>query len=105
MDYKLVEFGYSLPNNLLIKDGWQKYLIRKSMHELPKSIAYRPDKKGFITPQEVWINKYKDLFENYLSYNFEVLGVRKPSANDFYNYALGAWFKVNSFSKANNSLN
>ena len=40
MDYKLVEFGYSLPNNLLIKDGWQKYLIRKSMHELPKSIAY-----------------------------------------------------------------
>ena len=105
MDYKLVEFGYSLPNNLLIKDGWQKYLIRKSMHELPKSIAYRTDKKGFITPQEVWINKYKDLFENYLSYNFEVLGVRKPSANDFYNYALGAWFKVNSFSKANNSLN
>ena len=49
--------------------------------------------------------KDKDLFENYLSYNFEVLGVRKPSANDFYNYALGAWFKVNSFSKANNSLN
>ena len=105
MDYQLVEFGYSLPNNLLIKDGWQKYLIRKSMHELPKSIAYRPDKKGFITPQEVWINKYKDLFENYLSYNFEVLGVRKPSANDFYNYSLGAWFKVNSFSKANNSPN
>ena len=105
MDYKLVEFGYSLPNNLLIKDGWQKYLIRKSMHELPKSIAYRTDKKGFITPQEVWINKYKDLFENYLSYNFEVLGVRKPSANDFYNYALGAWFKVNSFSKSNNSPN
>jgi asparagine synthase (glutamine-hydrolysing) len=105
MDYKLVEFGYSLPNNLLIKDGWQKYLIRKSMHELPKSIAYRTDKKGFITPQEVWINKYKDLFENYLTYNFEVLGNLKPSANDFYNYSLGAWFKVNSFSKANNSLN
>lgn len=105
MDYKLVEFGYSLPNNLLIKDGWQKYLIRKSMHELPKSIAYRADKKGFITPQEVWIDKYKDLFENYLSYNFEVLGVRKPSANDFYNYSLGAWFKVNSFSKSNNSPN
>ena len=105
MDYQLVEFGYSLPNNLLIKDGWQKYLIRKSMHELPKSIAYRPDKKGFITPQEVWINKYKDLFENYLTHNFEVLGDSKPSANDFYNYALGAWFKVNSYSKANNSPN
>jgi len=97
MDYRLVEFGYSLPNNLLIKDGWQKYLIRRSMHEMPTAIRYRKDKKGFITPQEAWLNKYKPEFENYLKYNKQNLGVEKPSNNIFSNYTLGAWFKVNNF--------
>ena len=97
MDYRLVEFGYSLPNNLVIKEGWQKYLIRKSMHELPTEIRYRKDKKGFVTPQEAWLNKYKPEFENYLKYNKHYLGVEVPSNNIFTNYTLGAWFKVNNF--------
>ena len=96
MDYRLVEFGYSLPNSLLIKDGWQKYIIRKSMYEMPDSIRYRKDKKGFITPQDVWLEKHRSGFEEYLSYNEKVLGVREPSVHKFYNYALGTWFKVNN---------
>lgn len=97
MDYRLVEFGYSLPNNLLIKDGWQKYLIRKSMHEMPIAIRYRKDKKGFVTPQEAWLKKYKSEFESYLKYNKHYLGVEEPSNNKFSNYILGAWFKFNNF--------
>lgn len=96
MDYRLVEFGYSLPNSLLIKDGWQKYIIRKSMYEMPDSIRYRKDKKGFITPQDIWLEKNKSGFDAYLSYNEKVLGIREPSADKFYNYALGTWFKVNN---------
>jgi asparagine synthetase B (glutamine-hydrolysing) len=95
MDYRLVEFGYSLPNDLLIKEGWQKYIIRKSMSEMPDSIRYRKDKKGFVTPQDVWVKKYKTEFDHYLTYNEKVLGVKEPSQNPFYNYALGTWFKVN----------
>ena len=95
MDYRLVEFGYSLPNDLLIKEGWQKYIIRKSMHEMPESIRYRKDKKGFVTPEDVWLKKYKREFDQYLIYNEKVLGVKEPSSNPFYNYALGTWFKVN----------
>ena len=95
MDYRLVEFGYSLPNNLLIKEGWQKYIIRKSMNEMPESIRYRKDKKGFVTPQDVWLKKHKNEFDSYLDFNKKVLGVKEPSSNPFYNYALGTWFKVN----------
>ena len=97
MDYRLVEFGYSLPNDLLIKEGWQKYIIRKSMHEMPESIRYRKDKKGFVTPEDVWLKKHKSEFDQYLYYNEKVLGVKEPSSNPFYNYALGTWFKVNHF--------
>ena len=95
MDHRLVEFGYSLPNDLLIKEGWQKYIIRKSMHEMPESIRYRKDKKGFVTPEDVWLKKHRREFDQYLIYNEKVLGVKEPSSKQFYNYALGSWFKVN----------
>jgi asparagine synthetase B (glutamine-hydrolysing) len=97
MDYRLVEFGYSLPNNLLIKNGWQKYLIRKAMHEMPEAVRYRKDKKGFVTPQNIWLARFKNEFEDYLKYNKKVLGTEKPSDQPFLNYALGTWFKVNNF--------
>jgi len=97
MDYRLVEFGYSLPNNLLIKNGWQKYIIREAMHEMPESIRLRKDKKGFITPQDAWLEKYKDQFEEYLNYNDRVLGSKRPSKTPFFNYAIGTWLKVNGF--------
>lgn len=96
LDYRLVELGYSLPNNLLIKDGWQKYLIRKAMSEMPESIRFRKDKKGYLTPETIWLNKYKDQFEGYLKYNENIYGRKFPSKNLFNNYALGAWLKVNN---------
>jgi asparagine synthase (glutamine-hydrolysing) len=95
MDYRIVEFGYSLPNNLIIKNGWQKYIIRKSMTEMPDSIRYRKDKKGFVTPQDIWLKLHKNGFEKYLNYNLKVFGIKEPSNNPFYNYALGCWLKVN----------
>jgi asparagine synthase (glutamine-hydrolysing) len=96
MDYRLVELGYSLPNNLLIKNGWQKYIIRESMTEMPEAIRYRKDKKGFTTPHDVWLKKYKDNFEEYLSYNEKCFGKKSPSSNPYKNYVLGTWLKVNS---------
>jgi asparagine synthase (glutamine-hydrolysing) len=96
MDYKLVEFGYSLPNDLLIKEGWQKYIIRKSMPEMPEAIRFRKDKKGFTTPHDVWLSKYKDNFEEYLSYNENFFGRKNPSSDPYKNYVLGTWLKVNN---------
>lgn len=97
MDYRLVEFGYTLPNNLLIKDGWQKYVIRKAMHEMPESIRYRKDKKGFLTPETIWLEKYKNEFEEYLNYNEKTFGKKYLASNMFSNYAIGAWLKLYNF--------
>ena len=96
MDYRLVEFGYSLPNELVINKGWQKYLLRKSMTELPESIKYRKDKKGFTTPHEEWIKKYSGSFNEYLLYNKKYINVEKPSDNAYRNYVIGAWLKTNN---------
>ena len=94
MDYRMIEFGYSLPNNLLIKKGWQKYILRKGMPELPESIAFRKDKKGFTTPQDNWISAHKNKFEEYLEYNKKYFGKKILSEKLFHNYAMGAWLKV-----------
>jgi len=99
MDYRLVEFGYSLPNNFLIKNGWQKNILREAMVEMPQEIRYRKDKKGFTTPEDVWLKRYEKDFEEYLEYNRTVLGTRTPSGNKYRNYTLGAWFKVNGIVK------
>lgn len=95
MDYRLVEFGYSLPNNLLIKNGWQKSIIRESMTEMPNSIRYRKDKKGFTTPQQTWIAKYRNEFDSYLDYNYRVFNTKYLSNDMYRNYVIGAWLKVN----------
>ena len=95
MDYRMVEFGYSLPNSFIIKDGWQKYIMREAKIDLPKEILYRKDKKGFTTPQEIWLKKFKSEFDLYLEYNKTVLGKERFSTDIFRDYSLGAWLKVN----------
>lgn len=95
MDYRMVEFGYSLPNTLLIKEGWQKFIMRKAMPEMPTSISFRKDKKGFTTPEKAWLKTYEKEFQNYLQYDQKTFGTTKLSNNEFYNYSIGAWLKVN----------
>jgi asparagine synthase (glutamine-hydrolysing) len=97
MDYRLVEFGYSLPNTMVIKNGWQKHIIRESMFEMPDEIRYRKDKKGFTSPQSEWIEKYRSEFESNLVYNELNLGTKYPAKDTFFNYVLGTWLKVNNF--------
>lgn len=56
LDYRLVEFCLNLPDNLKIKDGKRKYILRESMKSvLPKKVYERYDKMGFVTPQVVWM--------------------------------------------------
>jgi asparagine synthase (glutamine-hydrolysing) len=93
LDYRLVDFCFSLPDHYKINNGWQKHLIRQAMHEMPSEIRFRKDKKGFTTPQEKWINSNKESFESYLNYLPEQY--KKSKADIFNKYALGAWFKVN----------
>lgn len=56
LNYQLVEFLFTLPPRLKIKEGWNKWLLRKSMENLlPKEIVWRKDKVGFEPPQKQWM--------------------------------------------------
>jgi len=60
LDHELVEFIFSLPANFKIRDGWTKWLLRKTMEKsLPGEITWRRDKTGFEPPQEQWIKNDK----------------------------------------------
>jgi asparagine synthase (glutamine-hydrolysing) len=60
LSHKLVEFVFSLPSELKIRNGWTKYLLRKSMNEvLPEEITWRVDKIGYEPPQKKWMENPK----------------------------------------------
>lgn len=55
LDYRLVEYVFSLGPEYKIRDGVTKYLLRHSMKGiLPEDVRTRRDKMGFATPLERW---------------------------------------------------
>lgn len=57
LDHRLVALLFQFPSEMKINDGWTKFILRKSMHDiLPQEIQWRTDKKGFVTPGEIlWL--------------------------------------------------
>lgn len=68
LDYRLVEFTRSLPQEYL--EGYRqpkKIVVHALANMLPEAIRQRKDKKGFITPEERWFrqdhaNEFLNLF-------------------------------------------
>jgi asparagine synthase (glutamine-hydrolysing) len=64
--HELAEFSINLPAHYKIRDGWSKYILRKAMEPLlPPAIAWRPDKIGFESPQDEWLDhpRFKERVE------------------------------------------
>ncbi len=56
LNYRLVEFIFSLPSNFKIRHGWTKWILRQAMaNELPADIVWRKKKIGFEPPQKEWM--------------------------------------------------
>jgi len=56
LDYRIVEFLFSLPSDFKLHKGISKHLLRESMREvLPENIYNRTLKLGFPTPLDKWI--------------------------------------------------
>ncbi|HVS98057.1 MAG TPA: asparagine synthase (glutamine-hydrolyzing) [Puia sp.] len=56
LNHELAEFIFSLPSDFKIREGWTKWLLRRSMEDvLPAAIAWRKDKIGYETPQKKWM--------------------------------------------------
>jgi len=77
LDHRLIEYVFSLPADLKIRNGWTKWLLRESLRGiLPEKVRLRRDKIAFDTPIRSWLTANKDrirvLFstENVLSREF-----------------------------------
>lgn len=56
LSHELVEFIFSLPARFKIRQGWSKWLLRKSVDPLlPAGITWRTGKVGFEPPQQQWM--------------------------------------------------
>lgn len=63
LDHRVVEFAFSLPLTYLIRDGWLKWILRKSVADLlPQEVTYRRRKLGFPFPLEAWLAENKLAF-------------------------------------------
>lgn len=84
LDHRLVEYCLSLPLNFLNrKNSTPKPLLTDSLkYLLPTSIANRKDKKGFITPEEIWIKQeYTEQIREMLAQSINnSQGIIKPEA-------------------------
>jgi asparagine synthase (glutamine-hydrolysing) len=55
LDYRLVEFIFSLPSEFKIKEGYTKRVLRNGMENIiPEKIRWRVGKLGFATPEALW---------------------------------------------------
>lgn len=56
LDYDFVDWCIKLPDNMLIQNGWLKFISRHAMcGVVPRAVLLRPDKVGFAAPQDVWL--------------------------------------------------
>ncbi len=75
LDHRLIDFCSSLPVEYFEQNGISKVIMRKSLSKyLPNKIRERKDKKGFITPEEMWVKNdnpayFRKLLENSISYS------------------------------------
>lgn len=67
LDYRLVEFIFSLPTEYKINAGISKRILRDGLDGiLPDKIKNRMSKLGFATPEEVWVKQNHQLFREKL---------------------------------------
>lgn len=68
MDYRLIEYGFSLPDEYKIRNGQTKAILRNAMREmLPKTITEDSTKTPFSGPDSAWIeNELKPVVQEYL---------------------------------------
>ena len=91
LDYRLVEWAFSLPNNFKILNGVNKRIVRLAVRTYtPKAVVERKDKMGFVTPQEVWQKtKFSSLLESAINELELTFLDRRKIRNQYIKYLAG----------------
>jgi asparagine synthase (glutamine-hydrolysing) len=92
LDHHIVDIGMALQDDLKIKNGFSKYILRKTFEPmLPKEVIWRRDKKGFTIPQEQWMKKdlsteINNMFQgDMISYDLKLLK-KQQNLDDYRDY-------------------
>lgn len=60
LDYRLVEQGINMPDNLKIRNGMTKYVLRECVRDIvPAQILDNTYKVGYATPEDIWFRNIK----------------------------------------------
>ncbi|KKQ18755.1 MAG: Asparagine synthetase [Berkelbacteria bacterium GW2011_GWA1_36_9] len=94
LDYRLIEFIYSLPDNQKINQGQTKWVMRQALKGiLPEKIRNRQDKIGFATPEQIWMKNElgEEMKKVFASKRFNNRGYFEPgkTLEYFENYLKG----------------
>lgn len=64
LDYRVMELAFGLPITFLIRNGWQKWILRKAVEDLlPKEVIWRRKKLGYPFPYESFCKENDKLFD------------------------------------------
>jgi asparagine synthase (glutamine-hydrolysing) len=65
IDYNVLETALNLNSKFKFKNGWTKYILRKSIeNDLPKNIVWRKNKFGFEAPSKSWLDSIDNKMQN-----------------------------------------
>lgn len=111
LDHDLVDFCLRLPDDYLVRNGWQKWILREAAgSSIPSLIRWRADKVGFAAPLDTWLRGdlkewgYARVFDDALKglpgYDAEALSVlwrqhQGGSANN--SWALWRWISLSEW--------
>ncbi len=72
LDFNLAEYIFSLADEAIIKNGWNKFILRQATTDLlPDIINKRRNKIGFTTPEYDWFMRMKNrIYHLFLSESF-----------------------------------
>ncbi len=79
LDVNLLKYIFSLSDEAIIKDGWNKFILRQATRDLlPELINKRRNKIGFTAPENAWFMRMKNrIYQIFLSESF----ARRPYFN------------------------
>lgn len=69
----ILDNNLSLPVEYRIRDGWSKYIVRKSMEgKIPDEILWCKVKRGFDIPQSYWVSQLADYLVERVASNDQI---------------------------------
>jgi len=64
LDYRLIELAFRLPVTYLFRDGWHKWILRKSLEGLlPDDVLWRKKKMGFPFPYRSFFSSSEGIID------------------------------------------